>query len=100
MPIIKSKVEAGYTVVHNEIINGPLSKDAKTVLIWLISKPSDWIVIKSLIKKEFRIGEHVFRRVYRELLEAGYIEEKVQESRCGKYSVKCGFQRKARIFMP
>lgn len=86
MPVFKSKVEKGFTVIDNEIINGSLSSIAKTVLIWLISKPSDWVVIKSVIKKELDLGEHVFRRVYKELLNAGYIEENVERTKKGRFS--------------
>jgi hypothetical protein len=86
MPIFKTKKNKGFTVIDNKIINGPLSSNARMMLILLLSKPKDWVVVKHVIKKELGLGEHVFRKVYKELRDEGYIEESTERTRKGRFA--------------
>ena len=68
------KVEPPYTQVHNNIIDNPaLSGKAKWILIYLLSKPSDWQVYESDIINHCTNGRDSIRSGIKELMEVGHI---------------------------
>jgi hypothetical protein len=74
MAIIKTvKFVTDFTMLHNESINdNSVSLEAKGLWVYLMSKPTDWVVRPSEIKKRFDIGRDKFQRIILELITTGY----------------------------
>jgi len=73
MTIIKSRHAGNYTVVPNEILKSGLSLDSIGLLIFLLSKPHDWVLYKNQIASELNIGKDKMQRMFSELNEKGYV---------------------------
>nr|WP_321456117.1 hypothetical protein [uncultured Cohaesibacter sp.] len=66
-----------FTVLRNEIFeHEELSLEALGLLTYLISRPRDWKVNQSHLKKRFGFGRDKFQRVMRELILVGYVERR------------------------
>nr|WP_319485685.1 helix-turn-helix domain-containing protein [uncultured Cohaesibacter sp.] len=66
-----------FTVLRNEIFeHAELSMEALGLLTYLISRPRDWKVNQSHLKKRFGLGRDKFQRIMRELIAAGYVERR------------------------
>lgn len=77
--IIRRKLDSDYTVIPNAIIeNKLLSPEARWTLIYLLSKPRDWVVRVSDIRNAGGYGRDKAYTLVNDLVEAGYIE-KVQQ---------------------
>jgi hypothetical protein len=88
MTIYKNcKKEREFAQISNSLIGDPnLSAKAKGILIYLISKPIDWEVRFSDIKKHMKDGETAIRSGLRELEKAGYIKRGIERTDDGKFS--------------
>ena len=75
MTIIRVKKTEKYSIISNEILDDPrLSWKATGILIYLLSKPDNWVVhIKQLAKSKLCGVKAVYSGV-KELRELGYIE--------------------------
>ena len=74
MPIIREKHEANYTVIGNQLINDDLL-DWKELglLIYLLSKPSNWTVCPSHLSKQKKTGVNGIYAILKRLTDVGYI---------------------------
>ena len=82
--IIRS-VEAtphNYTPLSNQLLqNNHLSLDTRGLLSYLVSLPTDWIVYKQNIQKQFGFGRKKMDRMWSEAKEFGYLQsEKFREN--------------------
>lgn len=86
MSTIRVEKNANYSVVSNVPLNDErLSWEARGVIAYLLSKPNNWIIrINDLVRKS-PAGEHIIRRVLKELETAGYIERKRHNDKQGKF---------------
>ena len=84
--IIKSSLKDNYSIIPNDIINNErLGADSVAVLIYLLSKPSNWIVKPSNIQNRFGFGKDKSYKVIADLIEQKYIvREEHRED--GKYA--------------
>ena len=72
--IIKTPISSNFSILNNDIINDDiLSIKAKSVLIYLLSKPKDWQLRIGDIKNKLQIGTHSIRSALNNLMQAGYI---------------------------
>ena len=72
--IIKTPISSNFSILNNDIINDDiLSIKAKSVLIYLLSKPKDWQLRISDIKNKLHIGSHSIRSALKNLMQAGYV---------------------------
>jgi hypothetical protein len=74
--IIRSKKTGAsrYTAISNEIIQSKtLSIEERGVLIYLLSLPEDWKIYKKNIWKQMNMGRDRFNKVWKALVEYGYI---------------------------
>lgn len=72
--IIKTPISSNFSILNNDIINDDiLSIKAKSVLIYLLSKPKDWQLRISDIKRKLHIGSHSARAALKNLMQAGYV---------------------------
>ena len=63
-----------YTPISNEILQSSiLTPEQKSILVHLLSLPSDWIVYKTEIWKSMNIGRDKFNNSWKGLVELGYI---------------------------
>lgn len=77
--IIKRKYDSNFTAIPNSIIeNRELSAEARWVLIYLLSKPKDWVVRVADIRAAGNYGRDKVYSLLKELVEARYVE-KVQD---------------------
>ncbi len=71
--IIKARHAANFTTLSNECINDErLSTDCLAVLTYVYSKPEDWIVRVSDLRRRFGLGRNKAYEVLNSLIERGY----------------------------
>ena len=90
MAIRKTKYETNYTLVPNEVCNASLSWEARGVLLYLGSKPDDWVIsTQDIINQTKGTRKHSkrdsVRAIIKELKDAGYLT-KAQQRDSGKFS--------------
>lgn len=62
-----------FTIVSNELANdGRISGEAKAVMLWLLSKPRDWIVRQDGIRRQFGWGRERVQAIMRQLIATGW----------------------------
>lgn len=71
--------QSRYTPIANDVLqNTKLSLEARGLLSYLLSLPLDWVPVKVEVQKKNGLGRDKFDRIWKELVDAGYIES-VQE---------------------
>ena len=84
--IIKRKYESNFTAIPNAIIdNRELSAEARWVLIYLLSKPKDWVVRVTDIRAAGNLGRDKVYSLMKELVEARYVEKIQGRKEDGSY---------------
>jgi len=74
--IVRSKKtgKSRYTPINNDILqSSQLTCEEKTILIYLLSLPEDWVVYKTVIWGKMNIGRNRFNTHWKGLVEKGYI---------------------------
>lgn len=87
--IKRAKKQGNFTTVYNEfIVDTRLSARAKGVMIWLLSKPDDWVVNKKHLYSQFKEGRDAIWKAFLELVELGYIipVEEVARKESGRFN--------------
>lgn len=86
MTVVKRHHNSDFTIIPNRALNDPrLSIDAKGLLCWLLSRPHDWAFKLALIGPLLDIGRDKTERLFRELIEAGYVD-RIQERKDGRWA--------------
>lgn len=79
--------EEKFTQIDNRMINDPgLSAKAKGILLYLLSKPSDWKVYEIDIVNNMKDGRDSIRSGISELIKNGYIEREMASGEKGKFA--------------
>lgn len=82
-----------YTPLLNSVLqNTQLSFEARGLLSYLLSLPTNWLPVKAKIVSDHKhlIGESKFNRIWSELTEHGYIiSERVKDPASGKFLGWC-----------
>lgn len=74
--ILRAKKEGNFTTVYNEFIyDKNLSARAKGVLMWILSKPDDWVIYKKNLHYDFKEGREAIWKAFKELIDAKYVIE-------------------------
>ena len=73
MAIIKSKHSSNFTVIPNDVFKVGLSLDAIGLLAYLLSLPHDWIIYKTNLHNQLKVGRDKLDRCFKELQGEGYI---------------------------
>ena len=86
MPIIRSKTDSNYFVMHNATAQDDgLSWEARGMLAYLLSKPEGWRTNLTDLTRQSGAGKDKCRRIMDDLIKAGYVERiEVRES--GKFA--------------
>ena len=84
--IIKSSLKDNYSIVPNNLINDEgIDADCLAVLLYLLSKPTNWMVKPSNIQNRFKYGKDKTYRVINKLIQRSYIKrEELRE--VGQYA--------------
>ena len=70
--------KSNYTPISNDILQSKiLSCEQKSILVHLLSLPSNWAIYKKTIWKQMNIGRDRFLKEWKGLVELGYIIENV-----------------------
>jgi hypothetical protein len=67
------KYVANFTRIGNEVIESGISVDALGMMLYLMSKPDNWVIRVTHIEKHFKIGRTKRRRIFAELRAAGFL---------------------------
>lgn len=72
--INKSKDLDRYSIIPNDIVqNKNISMEAKALIVYLLSLPSNWIIYKTELPKNFKEGKYTVFKAFNELVDLGYI---------------------------
>jgi hypothetical protein len=79
-------MKENFLIAHNKLVqNKNMSFQAKGLLVMLLSLPSDWVLHKSWIMKEYKIGRDKLNSMFNELKENGYLIEVEMIRKKGKF---------------
>ena len=74
-----------YTSIINDIFNDEkLSAEALGLLCYLLSRPENWRVVPNQLRARFKLGEHKFQRLMRELVAAGHARKRQRRDKLTK----------------
>jgi hypothetical protein len=62
-----------YTIQPNKIFDLKIMYEGMLILFYLNSKPSDWIVYKSEVRKTLGLGQTKMNAAWKQLIDAGFI---------------------------
>ena len=83
--IIKGHYTENFTVIGNSLVNDVnLSAEDIGLLIYLLSKPHDWVVRRTELQRRFNCGRDRVRRILKELCDARYMR-RIEKREMGRY---------------
>jgi hypothetical protein len=62
-----------YTIQPNKIFDLKIMYEGMLILFYLNSKPSDWIIYKSEVRKTLGLGQTKMNAAWKQLIDAGFI---------------------------
>lgn len=85
---IRRRVTSNFTPVPNDVITikSGLSIEARWLLIYLLSRPQDWIVYIKDIQNQSGVGRDKAQRMLRELVDARWVRKSIERGEDGKWS--------------
>lgn len=88
MAIFKSKLSENYVTLPNVTIQDvELSWEARGLLAFMLSLPSDWAIYKEwLAEQSSMCGKDKLNRILDELIESGYLVKQQKRSGAGKFA--------------
>ena len=88
MAIFKSKLSENYVTLPNVTIQDiELSWEARGLLAFMLSLPSDWAIHKSWLEEQSAMcGKDKLNRIIDELIESGYLVKQQKRSGAGKFA--------------
>jgi hypothetical protein len=72
MPIYRTAPSSNFTIFSNDLITAAMPPVAKTVLLYLLSKPENWQAKSHDIKKQLGLSAYATKKALRWLCNAGY----------------------------
>ncbi|MCS6100105.1 hypothetical protein [Shewanella baltica] len=86
MSVIRRAQEGNFTIMPNATIRDPrLSIDALGLLLRLVSLPPNWEVHPEKVQEESKIGDSRWRRISKELIDAGYLTRSKERQENGQW---------------
>lgn len=73
MAIYKSKHASNFTVVPNDVFKSGIHISSVGLLVYLLSLPHDWVVHKTTLHKQLKIGRDKLDKMFKDLQAHGYI---------------------------
>jgi hypothetical protein len=85
MTVVRRRHNGNFVTVPNRVLDDKqLSLEAKGLLCWLLSRPNDWTFKLVLIGPVLGLGRDKTERLFRGLIEAGYVD-RIQERTDGRW---------------
>jgi hypothetical protein len=85
MSVVRRRHNSDFTVIPNRVMDDKrLSLEAKGLQCWLLARPDDWAFKLALIGPLLGLGRDKMERLFRELIEAGYVD-RIQERTDGRW---------------
>jgi hypothetical protein len=76
--IVRRRRTRNFTILENEVVEDQrLALDEIGLLTWLRSRPDDWEVSRLAIGKRFGIGKEKVGRIFRSLIECGWMVREI-----------------------
>ncbi len=100
MTIYRTTPTSNFTVISNELIDSTIPAKAKTVLLYLLSKPPAWNVKINDIKKRLGLSSYSARQALQWLADAGYVAYQRLKSGHTIWSVYDHPNPQTRVVMP
>lgn len=86
--IIRRKHTANFTTIGNALFDDRrLALDELGLLCFLLSKPHDWEVRRMALRRQFKIGRDGMRRMFRNLIQTGWVVAEVTRLHDGRVSI-------------
>jgi hypothetical protein len=86
MSVVRRRHNSNFTVIPNRVMDDKtLSLEAKGLQCWLLARPDDWAFKLALIGPLLGIGRDKTERLFRELIDAGYVD-RIQERTDGRWA--------------
>lgn len=88
MSVIRRKITSCFTTIPNTIITADsgLSIDARWLLIYLLSRPADWVVRIADIQAQGGVGREKAQNMLRDLVAAGWVRKDLERGEGGQWS--------------
>lgn len=84
--IIRVHKTKNFSIIDNSAPQDEnLSLGATAVMVYLLTKPDDWQVIKKDIQRRFKIGRDKCAKIFKELEANGYLLRKVRHGKDGSF---------------
>jgi hypothetical protein len=85
--IFRKHHDRNFTIIGNVPLNDErLSADALGLLIYVWSKPDDWVVMVDQLTKRFHCGRDKIDRCLKELIDAGYVIRRQRQAVSGRWA--------------
>jgi len=85
MSVVRRRHNGNFVTIPNRVLEDKrLSLEAKGLLCWLLARPNDWTFKLALIGPVVGIGRDKIERLFRDLIEAGYVD-RIQERSDGRW---------------
>ena len=86
MNTLRNKLTSNFTIVPNEIVNDSrLSMKAKSIFLYLLSKPDDWDFYIQNIADSCTDGKNAIQTGLKELEEHGYLMRKKKVNEINRF---------------
>jgi hypothetical protein len=83
-----------YSIIDNKLIEHPtLPYDSKAVAIYLLSRPKDWKIQRSDVERFMNSGREKRQRVFKDLVEAGYMSIINDQNKAGQWRTRYQLHR-------
>ena len=87
MSVKKARIDRPFVIITNDTArNKLLSLEAKGLIMVMGSRPDDWIFYKKALREECGIGREKLDRLFKELVDNGYLELSQSREKGGRFS--------------
>ena len=83
--IKRAKRHERFYIVSHALIDSEISAEALGVAVYVLSRPDDWIIRPTQIRKKFKCGDHVMTRILNEIVALGYATKEKARSTAGTF---------------
>ena len=83
--IKRAKRHERFYIVSHALIDSEISAEALGVAVYVLSRPDDWIIRPTQIRKKFNCGKERMTRILTEIVALGYATKEKARSTAGTF---------------
>ena len=83
--IKRAKRHERFYIVSHALIDSEISAEALGVAVYVLSRPDDWIIRPTQIRKKFNCGKLKMTRILQEIVALGYATKEKARSKAGTF---------------